>query len=102
MAITIHPTAIVDPRAELAEDVEIGPYAIVEGDVHIGRSSRIHHHAFIANGARIGERCQIHHAAVVSNVPQDLKFKGTEKTYVELGNDSVVREIGRASCRDTA
>ena len=36
MARSIHPTAIVDPKAELAEDVEIGPYAIVEGDVTIG------------------------------------------------------------------
>ncbi len=93
MAITIHPTAIVDPRAELADGVDIGPYAIVEGDVYIGRDSHVHHHAFIGTGARIGERCQIHHAAVVSNVPQDLKFKGTEKTYVELGNDSVIREF---------
>src|ERR1017187_342606 len=103
MAITIHPSAIVDPRAELAEDVEIGPYAIVEGDVHIGRGSHIHHHAFIGTGARIGERCQVHHAAVVSNVPQDLKFKGSEKTYVELGNDSVVREFAtlhRATIHD--
>ena len=93
MSITIHPTAIVDPRAELADEVEIGPYAIVEGDVHIGRGSHIHHHAFVGTGARIGERCQVHHAAVVSNVPQDLKFKGTEKTYVELGNDTTIREF---------
>jgi len=93
MPILIHPTAIVDPRAELAEDVEIGPYAIVEGDVSIARGTKVHHHVFIGTGARIGERCQIHHAAVVSNVPQDLKFKGTEKTYVELGDDSVVREF---------
>lgn len=93
MAVTIHPTAIVDPKAELADDVEIGAYAIVEGDVEIGLGTKIHHHAFIATGARIGERCQIHHAAVISNVPQDLKFKGTEKTYVELGDDCVVREF---------
>ncbi|SRR5581483_3711110 len=93
MAITIHPTAIVDPKAEFADDVQIGPYAIVEGDVRIGRGTHVHHHAFIGNGARIGERCQIHHAAVVSNVPQDLKFKGTEKTYVELGNDCTIREF---------
>ena len=93
MAITIHPTAIVDPNAELADGVEIGPYAILEGDVVIGKHSHVHHHAFVGNGARIGERCQIHHAAVVSNVPQDLKFKGTEKTYVELGNDCTVREF---------
>src|SRR5437773_5685503 len=90
---TIHPTAIVDPTAELAEDVEVGPYAIVEGDVQIGRGTKVHHHAFVGSGARIGERCQIHHAAVVSNVPQDLKFKGTEKTYVELGDDTTIREF---------
>lgn len=93
MSVTIHPTAIVDHRAEFADDVEIGPYAIVEGDVVIGRGSKIHHHSFVGNGARIGERCIIHHAAVVSNVPQDLKFKGDEKTYVELGDDSVIREF---------
>lgn len=89
----IHPTAIVDPRAELAEDVEIGPYAIVEGDVHIDAGSVIHHHAFIGTGARIGKRCSVHHSAVVSNVPQDLKFKGTEKTYVEVGDDCTIREF---------
>jgi UDP-N-acetylglucosamine acyltransferase len=103
MSTTIHPTAIVDPKAKLAEDVEIGPYTIVEGDVEIGRGSKIHHHVFVGNGARIGERCQVHHAAVVSNVPQDLKFKGTEKTYVELGDDCTVREfatIHRATIHD--
>jgi UDP-N-acetylglucosamine acyltransferase len=93
MATQIHPTAIIDSKAELAEDVEIGPYAIVEGDVQIGRGTKIHHHAFVGDGARIGERCQVHHAAVVSNVPQDLKFLGTERTFVELGDDCTVREF---------
>jgi UDP-N-acetylglucosamine acyltransferase len=104
MAVTIHPTAIIDPKAEFADDVEIGAYAVVEGDVKIGKGTKVHHHAFIGTGARIGERCQIHHAAVVSNVPQDLKFKGTEKTYVELGDDSVIREfatIHRATIHDS-
>jgi len=67
--------------------------AVIEGDVVIGSGSVIHHHAFVGNGARIGKNCQVHHGAVVSNVPQDLKFKGTEKTYVELGDRSVVREF---------
>lgn len=93
MAVKIHPTAIVDPKAQLADGVEIGAYAIVEGYVEIGRDSIVHHHAFIGTGARVGERCHIHHAAVVSNVPQDLKFKGTEKTYVEVGDDCVIREF---------
>ena len=93
MSVIIHPTAIVDPKVELADGVEIGPYCIVEGDVTIGADTKVHHHAFIGTGARIGERCQIHHAAVVSNVPQDLKFKGLEKTYVEVGNDTTIREF---------
>jgi UDP-N-acetylglucosamine acyltransferase len=89
----IHPTAIVDTRAELAEDVQVGPFAIIEADVRIDAGSVIHHHAFIGTGARIGKRCTVHHAAVVSNVPQDLKFKGTEKTYVEVGDDCTIREF---------
>ncbi len=93
MPRTIHPTAIIDPRAEIGEDVLIGPYCIVEGDVVIGDGTQVLSHAFIGTGARIGKRCIIHHSAVVSNVPQDLKFKGTEKTYVELGDDCTVREF---------
>jgi UDP-N-acetylglucosamine acyltransferase len=93
MATTIHPTAIVDPKAELADGVVIGPYAIVEADVVIESDTHIHHHAFIAKGARIGKRCQVHHAAVIANVPQDLKFKGTEATYAFVGDDTTVREF---------
>ncbi|HET6510779.1 MAG TPA: acyl-ACP--UDP-N-acetylglucosamine O-acyltransferase [Candidatus Kapabacteria bacterium] len=93
MAVDIHPTAIVDPKAELADGVTVGPYAIIEGGVEIGENSKIHHHAFIGKGARIGKNCQIHHAAVVSNVPQDLKFKGTEATFAEIGDNTVIREF---------
>lgn len=89
----IHPTAIIDPKAELADNVAVGPYAVIEGDVEIGEGTTIHHHAFIGTGARIGKRCQVHHAAVVSNVPQDLKFKGTEKTYAIIEDDCTIREF---------
>jgi len=90
---TIHSTAIIDPHAKLANDVVVGPYVIIEGDVEIDEGCVIHHHAFIGNGARLGKRCTVHHAAVVSNVPQDLKFKGTEKTYVIVGDDCTIREF---------
>ncbi len=90
---TIHPTAIIDPRAVLADDVEIGPYVIIEDDVEIDEGCVIQHHAFIGHGARLGKRCKVHHAAVVSNVPQDLKFKGSEKTYVIVGDDTTIREF---------
>lgn len=93
MSVSIHPTAIVDPKAELADGVTIGPYAIVEDGVEIGEGTTIHHHAFIARGARIGKRCVVHHAAVVGNVPQDLKFKGTEETFAIVGDDTTIREF---------
>jgi UDP-N-acetylglucosamine acyltransferase len=92
MAAEIHPTAIVNPKAELADSVKVGAYAIIEGDVTIDDGTVVHHHAFIGSGARIGKRCQVHHAAVVSNIPQDLKFKG-ERTFLEVGDDTVIREF---------
>lgn len=93
MPIQIHPTAIIDPKAQFGKDVHVGPYAVIEGDVIIGDNSHIHHHAFIADGARIGADCMVHHSAVVANTPQDLKFKGTEKTYAEIGDGTTIREF---------
>src|ERR1043165_4141844 len=93
MAVTIHPSAIVDPKAELADGVEVGPYAIIENDVRIGEGTKVSHHAFVASGARIGKECIIHHSAVVANVPQDLKFGGDEVTTVEIGDNTTIREF---------
>ncbi|MGD8687655.1 MAG: acyl-[acyl-carrier-protein]--UDP-N-acetylglucosamine O-acyltransferase, partial [Syntrophobacterales bacterium] len=72
----IHPTAIIDPGAELATDVVVGPYAIIDDEVRIGEGCRIHAHAHIAPYTVIGERCEIHSYASVGTPPQDLKFDG--------------------------
>jgi UDP-N-acetylglucosamine acyltransferase len=93
MSVTIHPTAIVDPKAELASGVEIGPFAIIEANTVVGEGTKIMQNVFIASGARIGKNCVIHPSAVIANVPQDLKFKGTEKTYVEIGDNTTIREF---------
>lgn len=87
----IHPTAIVDSKADLDNDVEVGPFTIIEGDVKIAAGSRIHSHVLVAGGARIGCNCAIHHGAVISTQPQDLKFRG-EKTTLEIGDNTVIRE----------
>lgn len=87
----IHPTALVDKKAELADDVEVGSFSIVEGDVRIDSGSRIHSHVLVAEGARIGRNCMMHHGAVISTQPQDLKFEG-EKTTLEIGDNTVIRE----------
>ncbi|HPR88737.1 MAG TPA: acyl-ACP--UDP-N-acetylglucosamine O-acyltransferase [bacterium] len=87
----IHPTALVDKRARLDDDVQIGAFAIVEGDVTIGAGTTIGPRTLIANGARIGKNCRIHNGAVVATLPQDLKFGG-EATLFEIGDNTTIRE----------
>lgn len=90
--INVHPTALVDARAEIGDDVEIGPYAVIEANVHIGSGCKIKPHAHLAAGTHLGEQCQIFTGAVLGTVPQDLKFKG-EETTLEIGARTVVREF---------
>ncbi len=87
----IHSTAIVSPRAELANDVTVGPYTVIEDNVRIDSGSRIASSALIAYGARLGKNVTISHGAVISTIPQDLKFEGEESTTV-IGDRTVVRE----------
>ncbi len=87
----IHPTAIVSPKAELADDVTVGPHTIIEDDVTIGKGSQIASSVLLAGGARLGEHVKISHGAVIATQPQDLKFGG-EITQVEIGDNTVIRE----------
>jgi len=87
----IHPSAIVDSGAEIAEDVEIGPFAIIEADVVIGSGCRIASNVLLASGARLASNVRVHHGAVVGTIPQDLKFEG-EKTTAEVGDNTIIRE----------
>jgi UDP-N-acetylglucosamine acyltransferase len=86
-----HPSAIISSGAELADDVEIGPYAVIEDQVSIGAGTVIGPHTVIHSHARIGERNRIHAHAVIADTPQDYAFAG-EETWVEIGNDNIVRE----------
>ena len=87
----IHSTAIVSPKAELADDVVVGPYTIIEDGVIIGKGTKIASSVLLATGAVIGENVSISHGAVIGTPPQDLKFGG-EKTRAVIGNNTVVRE----------
>ena len=89
---SIHPTAIIDPKARVGSGVSIGPYSIIEGDVEIGDHTKIQSHVLLADGSRIGKNCQIFHGAVLSTLPQDLKFAG-EETTLEIGENTVIREF---------
>lgn len=89
---TIHPTAIVDPGAELGTGVEIGPYAIVGPRVRIGDRTKVGPHALIETLTEVGDDCVIHKGAVLGTDPQDLKFGG-EETWLRVGNRTTVREF---------
>ncbi len=90
--MNIHPTAIVDPGAELASDVHVGPYAIIRNDVSVGSGTHIDSHAVIEPYVSIGKNCRIFQFASIGATPQSLKFKG-EKTYVKIGNETIIREF---------
>ncbi len=91
MSCKIHPTAVVDASAELAEGVEIGPYAVVGPLVRIGAGSRLRAGAQVVCRTTIGKNCDIHSGAVVGGDPQDLKFKG-ENTELVIGDGNSIRE----------
>jgi UDP-N-acetylglucosamine acyltransferase len=102
--MAIHPTAIVDRRAELDSTVEVGPYAIIEGPVKIGARSRIRSHAIVTGWTELGEDCDIYPYAVIGGDPQDFHFKG-DRSYCRLGNRVMVREgasIHRGSYPESA
>ena len=87
----IHPTAIVDASAELAEDVAIGPYSIVGAQVRIGPGSVIGPHVVIAPRTRFGARNRVFQFASIGEAPQDRKYAG-EPTTTVIGDDNLFRE----------
>lgn len=87
----IHPTALIDPSAEIAAGVTVGPFAIVGPQVTLATGVVIGPHATIERNARLAERVRIGQGSVIGGDPQDLKFRG-EETWVELGAGTVVRE----------
>ncbi len=96
----IHPTAFVDPGAQLADSVEIGPYCIVESDVVIGGGTVLRSHAVVRKHTTLGENNFLDSFVVLGGEPQDYDFDPNMKTHVKIGNDNVFREyvsINRAT-----
>jgi UDP-N-acetylglucosamine acyltransferase len=88
----IHPTAIVDPAAELAEGVTLGAYSIIQGKVVVGPDTEIGSHVVIKEHTTIGARCRIFQFAALGEIPQDLKFAG-EVSQLIIGDDNTIREF---------
>lgn len=87
----IHPSAVVDPQAEIAADVKIGPFCYVEGNVKIGAGCLLDSHVTVKGGTTIGERNTFAQGAIIGGDPQDRKYKG-EPTFLNIGDDNIIRE----------
>jgi UDP-N-acetylglucosamine acyltransferase len=87
----IHPLACVDPRAQLANDVEVGPFCVIGPDVAIAAGTKLLAHVTVMGQTTIGTDNVIYPNAVLGAPPQDKKFKG-ENTRLEIGNQNHIRE----------
>jgi UDP-N-acetylglucosamine acyltransferase len=88
----IHPTAIVDPAARIAESAEVGPYSVVGPEVEIGAGTRLMAHIYIEGPACIGEDNIFYPYSSVGVASQDLKYKG-ERAETRIGNRNKIREF---------
>jgi UDP-N-acetylglucosamine acyltransferase len=92
MAVNIHSTAIVDSKAQLASNVEIGAYSIIGPDVKIDSGTRVGPHVVINGHTTIGKNNQIFQFSSLGEVPQDKKYQN-EPTQLEIGNNNTIREF---------
>jgi len=87
----VHASAVVDPRASLADGVVVGPFAVVGPDVELAEGVELGAQAHVTGRTRVGARTRIFPFAVVGEQPMDKKFAG-EVSYLEIGCDNVIRE----------
>jgi len=98
----IHPTAIIDSSAILADDVIVGAYSIIGADVELGAGCDIGPHVMIKGPTKIGKNNRVFQFATVGDDCQDKKYKG-ERTFLEIGDNNVIREsctIHRGTVQD--
>ena len=99
MATYVADNALIDPRAEIAEDVEIGPFTLIGPDVRIGRGTRIQNNVTVIGNVTIGQHNRIYPGVVIGAEPQDISYQGSN-TQVRIGDYNVFREhvtINRAT-----
>ncbi len=88
----IHPTAVIDARAEIGSGCEVGPYCIVGPDVVLGKDCWLQHHVSLSGPSKIGARNQFFSFAAIGQRTQDLKY-AEEPTHLEIGDANTFREF---------
>ena len=88
----IHASAVIDSKAELASDVEVGPYSVIGPNVKIGAGTKVGSHTVIEGHTTIGRDNNFAHFAAIGGVPQDMKYRG-EPTQLTIGDRTTIREF---------
>jgi len=91
--VKIHPTALIDPKAELDSSVEVGAYSVIGPDVRIASGNRIGSHVVIKGPTTIGKDNRIFQFSSLGEDPQDKKFKEGEPTQLIIGERNTIREF---------
>jgi UDP-N-acetylglucosamine acyltransferase len=93
MANTIHPTAVIAPSVKLGDNISIAPYVVIDGEVTLGDHVEVGSHATVSGWAKIGAGCRVFPHAAIGADPQDKKYRRGEKTFLEIGENNVIREF---------
>lgn len=88
----IHSSAIISPKAELADDVKIGPFVCIEGAASIAGGCVVHAHAVLSGKVRLGKNNTIGYGAIIGAPPQDLAYRAETKSQVIIGDRNTIRE----------
>ena len=102
--MSIHPTAVIDPEAEIGSNVAIGPYCVIGPQVSIGADCWLQNHVTICGPVKIGTGNRFHAFCSIGQQSQDLKYTG-EPTFLEIGQENCFREfvtVNRATAVDAA
>src|SRR5687767_3390139 len=91
MSTHVDPSAVVDPRAELADDVAVGPLCVIGPQVRVGRGTVLVSSVTVMGRVNIGEANRIFPGAVIGAEPQDISYRGSD-TEVVIGDDNIIRE----------
>jgi UDP-N-acetylglucosamine acyltransferase len=89
--VPIHPTALIDTRADIDASAEVGPYVVIDGPVRIGARTRVLTGVYLTGRTEIGTDNVVHPGAVLGHEPQDLAYRGAE-TGLRIGDRNVLRE----------
>jgi UDP-N-acetylglucosamine acyltransferase len=90
-ALAIHPTAIIDPKAELDGSVDVGPYTVIEAHVRVDADCRLYQNVYLTGWTHIEAGCELHPGVIVGHAPQDTRYGG-ERTFCRIGPGTVLRE----------